>query len=30
MCDSYPVRNTCADSWQVSVFQLQDVEKFGT
>jgi hypothetical protein len=30
MCDSYPVRNTCAANLWASVFLLQDGEKFGT
>jgi hypothetical protein len=30
MCDSYPVRNICVANLWLSVFQLQDVEKFGT
>lgn len=30
MCDSSPVRNISAANLWPSVFQLQDVEKFGT
>jgi hypothetical protein len=30
MCDSYPARNICVANLWLSVFQLQDVEKFGT
>jgi hypothetical protein len=30
MYDNFPARNICADDLWVNVFQLQDVEKFGT
>ncbi len=30
MCGNFPGRNICAADLWPSVFQLQDVEKFGT